>query len=165
MMIDVAFPQIDMRAELGKCTLKAFRGSDRAQGTDEGVAQRFKRQLFTRKHILKIKRFVRALDHLRSPIVTADASHQLEIWLTGVFRDENVAGAPQIAWPLSQRAPGQHELVPKRGLTIHKHHVQPMLETEILKSIVEQKCVDLPFINGEPAAFHPVFIHDYNHIL
>src|SRR6185369_926032 len=97
MMIDVAFPQIDMRAELGECTLKAFRGSDRAQGTDEGVAQRFKRQWFTRKHILKIKRFVRALDHLRSPIVTADASHQLEIRLAGILGNKDVAGASQIA--------------------------------------------------------------------
>ena len=121
--------------------------------------------MFARKNILKIKRFVCALDNFRGAIITPDSSHQLEIRVTGVFRDENVAGAPQIAWPLSQRAPGQHELVPKRGLPIHKHHVQPMLETEILKSIVEQKCVDLPFINSEPAAFHPVFIHDYNHIL
>ena len=40
-----------------------------------------------------------------------------------------------------------------------------MLEMEILKSVVEQQCVDLPFIDGEPTAFHPVLVHDYNHVL
>jgi hypothetical protein len=35
---------------------------------------------------------------------------------------------------------------------------------EILKSVVEEKCVDLPFVDREPAAFDPVFIHQHDHI-
>ena len=164
MMIDVALCEIHVRAEFGKRALKTFRGSNRAQRTDERVAQRLQRQLFARKNILKIKRFVRALDNFCGAIVTPDPSHQLEVRLAGVFRNENVAGAAQIARPLTQRAPGKQELVPKGCLSIHEHHVQPMLEMEILKSVVEQQCVDLPFIDGEPAAFHPVFVHQHDHV-
>jgi hypothetical protein len=127
MMIDVALRQVDVRTELGKRAFKTFRGCDRAQRTDERVAQRLKRQLFARKHILKIKRFVCAFDHFSGAIVTPDASHQLEIRLAGILSNKDVAGAAKIAWPLTQRAPGQHELVPERGLPIHEHHVQPML--------------------------------------
>jgi hypothetical protein len=36
---------------------------------------------------------------------------------------------------------------------------------EILKSVVEQQCIDLPFVDGEPATFHPVFIHEHDYIL
>jgi hypothetical protein len=40
-----------------------------------------------------------------------------------------------------------------------------MLEMEVLKSVVEQKCVDLPFVDREPAAFHAVFVHQHDYIL
>ena len=165
MMIDVALCEIHVRAEFGKRALETFRGGNRAQRTDERVAQRLQRQLFARKNILKIKRFVRAFDNFRGAIVTPDPSHQLEIRLAGVFRNKNVAGAAKIARPLAQGAPRQQELVPKRCLSIHEHHVQPMLEMEILESVVEQQRVDLPFIDGEPATFHPVFVHEYDNIL
>ena len=39
MMIDVAFREIDVRAEFGKRALKTFRRSNRAQRTDERIAQ------------------------------------------------------------------------------------------------------------------------------
>src|SRR5207247_4207036 len=96
MMIDVALCEIHVRAKLGERALKTFRGSDRAQRTNERVAQRLQRQLFARKNILKIKRFVRALDNFSGALVTPDPSHQLEIRLAGVCRNENVAGAAQI---------------------------------------------------------------------
>ena len=164
MMIDVALCEIHVRAKLGERTLKTFRRSDRAQRTDERVAQRLQRQLFARKNILKIKRFVRAFDNFSGAIVTPDAPHQLEIRLAGILGNKDVASAAKVAWPLTQRAPGQQELVPKRCLSIHEHHIQPMLEMEILKSVVEQQCVDLPFLDGEPAAFHPVFVHQHDHV-
>src|SRR5919197_2506559 len=135
MMIDVALSEIDVRTKLGKRALKTFGGSNRAQRTDERVAQDLERQLFARKNVLQVKRFVRAFDNFRGAIVTTDASHQFEIRFPGIFRNEDVAGAAQVARPLAQRAPGQQELVPKRGLSIHEHHVQPMLQMEILESV------------------------------
>ena len=72
MMIDVAFREIDVRAEFGKRALKTFRGSDPAKRTDERVAQSLERQLFASENILQIKRFVRALDNFRGAIVTPD---------------------------------------------------------------------------------------------
>jgi hypothetical protein len=137
MMIDVALRQVDVRAELGERALETFRGCDRTQRTDERVAQSLKRQLFARKHILEVKRFVRAFDHFRGAIVTPDASHQLEIRLAGILGNKDITGAAQIARPLTQCAPGQQKLVPERCLPIHEHHIQPMLEMEILKSVVE----------------------------
>src|SRR6478672_11033039 len=127
MMIDVAFREIDVRAEFGKRALKTFRGCDRAKRTDERVAQNLERQLFAGKNILQVKRFVRALDNFGGPIVTPDPSHQLEISIAGSLGNKDVAGAAKIAWPLAQRAPGQQELIPKRCLSIHEHHIQPML--------------------------------------
>src|SRR4029078_12715764 len=106
MMIDVALRQIDMRAEVSKCALKTFGGCNRAERTDERVAQSLERQLFAGKNILKIKRFVRAFDNFRSSIVTANPSHQLEIRFAGIFRNKNIAGAAKNARAFTQRAAG-----------------------------------------------------------
>src|ERR1051325_279369 len=40
-----------------------------------------------------------------------------------------------------------------------------MFQVKILKSIIEQECIHFPFVNGEPATFHPIFVHEYDHIL
>src|SRR5215468_7519926 len=131
MMIDVALCKIDVRAEFVERVLETFRRRNRAQRTDEGVAQRLKGQLFARKHILEVKRFVRAFDNFGGAIVTPDASHQLEIGFAGILGNKNVAGAAKIAGPLAQRAPRQKEFVSERRLSIYQHHVQSMLEMEV----------------------------------
>ena len=40
-----------------------------------------------------------------------------------------------------------------------------MFEMQILKSVVEQERIDIPFVDGEPAAFYPVLVHEHNHVL
>src|SRR5215831_9642286 len=107
MMIDVTLCQINVRPEVGKSGLETFRSSNRAQRTDERVAQSLKRQLFAGKNILQIKRFVSAFDNFRGAIITPDTSHQLEIRVAGILGNKDIAGAAQIARLLTQRAPGQ----------------------------------------------------------
>src|SRR5215813_5797395 len=135
MMIDVLLCEIDVRAQFAEGGFEAFRRSNRAQRTNENVAQSLERQLFARKNILKIEGLVRAFDYLGGAIVTPNASHQLEIGFACVFGNKNVAGAAKIARPLAQRPPGQEEFVTERRLPIHQHHVEPMLEMQILKSV------------------------------
>src|SRR5262249_4614426 len=102
MMIDVTLCQINVRPEVGKSGLETFRSSNRAQRTDERIAQSLKRQLFTGKNILQIKRFVRTFDDFGGAIITTDASHQLEIGLAGIFGNKDVAGAAKTALCLTQ---------------------------------------------------------------
>src|SRR5437667_8944106 len=106
-----------------------------------------------------------AFDHFRGAIVAPDAFHQLKIMLAGVLGDKDVAGAAKIARPFPQRAPGQQEFVSERSLSIYEHHVQAMLEVQILKSIIEQQRIDLPFIDGEPSAFGAVFVYQHDYVL
>src|SRR5215813_9419797 len=96
MMINVAFRQIYMRTQFGKRALKTFRGSNRAERTDERVAQSLKRQLLTGKHILQVKRFMRTFDNFCRSIVTPDTSHQLEISVSGILGNKDVAGTAKI---------------------------------------------------------------------
>ena len=108
---------------------------------------------------------MRAFDDFGGPIITPDPPHQFEIRLAGILCDKDVAGASEIARPLPQRAAGKQEFVSEGSLSIYKHHVQPMFEMEILKSIIEQQRIYLPFIDGEPAAFYPVFVHQHDYVL
>src|SRR5262249_54937478 len=98
-----------MRAEFGKRALKTFRSSNRAQRTNERVAQGLKRQLFAGKDILQVKRFVRTFDNFRGAIVTPDTSHQFEISVAGILGNKDIAGAAQIARPLAERSAWQQE--------------------------------------------------------
>ena len=108
---------------------------------------------------------MRAFDDFRGPIVTPDASHQIEIRLAGVLCDKDIAGAAKIARRFTQRAPREQEFVSERRLSIYKHHVQPMFEMQILKPIIEQQRIDLPFIDSEPPAFDPVLVHQHDYVL
>src|SRR5438094_9316425 len=103
-MIDVALGEIDMRPEFVQRSFEAFGGRDRAERADEGVLQSGKRQLFARKSILQMERFMRAFDDFRGTIVTADAFHETRIRFAGILCDKDVAGAAEIARPLPQRA-------------------------------------------------------------
>ena len=89
---------------------------------------------------------MRAFDNFRSTIVAPDASHQLGVRRAGIFGDEDVAGAPKIARPFTQSSSREQEFVPERSLSIYKDHVESMFQVQILKSVVEQQGIDLPFI-------------------
>lgn len=127
--------------------------------------QSFKRQLFARKNILEVERFMRAFDDFGGTIVTADTFHQSEIRFAGVLRDKDVAGAAEIARPLAQGASRKQEFVSERRLPINQHHVQPMFEMQVLESVIEQQRIDLPFIDREPATFYTVFVHEHDYVL
>src|SRR5207249_7578677 len=165
MMIDVALREIDVRAKFLQRFFEALRRRDRVEQTNERVAQSVERQSFASENILQIERFMRAFDHFGGTIVAPNASHQLEIRFTGIFCDKDVAGATEIARPLAQCSSGKQKFVSERRLPIDEHHVEPMLKMQILKSIIEQQGIDLPFIDREAAAFYPVLIHDHNYIL
>src|ERR1700752_1577696 len=108
-MIDVAFREIDMRSEFLQSVLEACGRRDRAKRADKRVLQSFQRQSFARKNILDIKRFMGAFDDFSGAIVTADASHQIEIRLAGVLCNKDIAGAAEIPWRFAQRAPRKQE--------------------------------------------------------
>src|SRR3954447_10680410 len=152
MMIDVALRQIDVGAKFLQRSLEAFRRGNRTERTHERAAQGVKRELFPAKNVLKIKRLMRAFDYLGCPIIAPDTSHQFEIGLAGVLRNENVAGATEITWSLAQSPTREQQFVPERRLPIYKHHIEPVFEMQILESVVEQQCVDLPFVDGQSAA-------------
>src|SRR6266404_608466 len=109
--------------------------------------------------------FMRALDDFRSAIVTADAPHQIEIRFASIFCDKDVTGSPEIARCFPQRASGKQEFISERRLSIDEHHVQPMFEMQILKPVIKQQRIHLPFINREAAAFYAVFVHQHDHVL
>src|SRR5437764_9437246 len=111
-----------------------------------------------------MQRFVRAFDDFRSAIVAADASHQLGVRRAGIFSDEDVASAPKIARPFTQGSSREQELVPERSLSIYEDHVESMFQVQILKSVVEQQRIDLPFIYRQAAAFYPILVHQHDHV-
>src|SRR5437773_11487481 len=112
-----------------------------------------------------MKRFMRAFDDFRGAIVTADASHQIEVGLAGVLCNKDVAGAVKIARRFAQRAPREQEFVSERSLTIYEHHVQPVFEMDIRKSIIEQESVDPPIVDGESAGVDSEFVHQDDYVL
>jgi hypothetical protein len=50
-------------------------------------------------------------------------------------------------------------------LSIDEHHIEPMFEMQILKSVVEQQRIHLPFIDREPSAFYAIFVHQHDYVL
>ena len=100
-----------------------------------------------------------AFDDLGGAIVTPNPFHQCVVRLAGILSYEDVTGAAQITWRFAQHAAWKQEFVPEGSLSIHQHHVEPMFEMQILKSVIEQKRVNLPFVDCNPAAFYSVLVH------
>jgi len=115
-------------------------------------------------NVLQIKRPVRAFDDLGGAIVTPDALNERVIRFARIFGDEDVARAPQIARRLAQSAAREQEFVTERRLSVHQDHVEPMFKMQILQAIIEQQCVNVPFVDCEPAAFYAVFVHEDDHV-
>ena len=86
-----------------------------------------------------------ALDDLGGAIVAANPLDQLVVRLACAFGDENVTGAAKIARRLAQCPARQEKLVSKRRLPIDQHDIEPMLEMEILQSVIEQEGVGSHF--------------------
>src|SRR5438132_3739346 len=105
-----------------------------------------------------MQRFVRAFDNFRSAIVTSNSLDQLLVGFAGAFGDENITGAPQIAWRLAQGSARQQKFVSKRRLPIDQHNIEPMFEMKILQTVVEQQSVGVHFFYGEQAALDPVLV-------
>ena len=66
---------------------------------------------------------------------------QLVVRFARAFGDEDVTGPAQISRRLAQGSARQQKLVSKRRLAIDQDNVEPMLEMEILQTVVEQERV------------------------
>ena len=107
---------------------------------------------------------MRAFDNFGGPIVTPDALNERIVGLSGIFGNEDVTGAAQIARCFAQRPAREQKFIAKWRLSINQHHVEAMFEMQILQTIVEQERIDAPSIDREPAALYPVFVHQHDHI-
>ena len=108
---------------------------------------------------------MRALDDFGRAIVTSDSFNKSFIRFTRALRNEDIAGAPQVPWRLAQGSAGQKKFIPKRGLPIHQHNIEAMLEMKVLQSIVEQERIDFPFVDRHQPAFDAVFIDQHDDVL
>src|SRR6266487_3950935 len=95
---------------------------------------------------------MRAFDDLGGASVTPNALNERVIRFARIFGDEDVARASQIARRLAQGAAGEQEFVTEWRLSIHQDHVEPMFKMQILQAIIEQQCIDVPFIDCEAPA-------------
>src|SRR6476620_281071 len=141
MVIGEALRQFDAGSEFAQAVLEAFRRRDSAKGTDIGVGQAAKGKLFPAVNVLQIERLVGALNDFGGAIVAPDPRDQLVVRLARALGNEDVTGPAQIPRRLAQGPPREEELVSKRGLPIDQNDVEPMLEMEILQSVVEQEGV------------------------
>src|SRR5437764_734730 len=107
-----------MRAKFLQRFFEALRRRDRAERTNERVVQSVERQSFAGKNILQMERFMRAFDDFGGAIVAPNARHQIEIRLTGIFCDKDVAGATEIARRFAQGPSGKQKFVSERRLPI-----------------------------------------------
>src|SRR5205814_5545330 len=112
----------------------------------------FEWQSFAGINILKIEWVMRAFDDLGGALVTPDTLNERAIRFAGIFGNEDVTCASQIARRLAQGAAGEQEFVTEWRLSIHQDHVEPMFKMQILQAIIKQQCIDVPFIDCEAAA-------------
>src|SRR5438874_4500902 len=111
-----------------------------------------------------MQRPVRALNNFRGAIVMADSFDQLFIRFAGTFRNENVTGAAQIPRWFAQCSTRQKKFVPERRLPINQHDIEPMLEVEILQTVVEQQSIGVHFFNREEPALDAILVDQYGHV-
>src|SRR5207244_4417032 len=97
-------------------------------------------------------------DDLGRSVVAPNPFDEGFIWIARALCDKDVAGAAQVAGRLAQRPARQEVLVPKWRLPINQDNVQPMLQMQILQSVIKKKRVSLQFPDREKAAFYPIFI-------
>ena len=108
---------------------------------------------------------MRAFDDLGRAVVAPNPLDELVVRLTRALGDEDVAGASQISRRLAQRSSRQQILVSEWCLSIDQHDVEPVFQMEILQTVVEEQRVGLQFFDGEEPAFHPVLVHEHDHVL
>src|SRR5947199_10380367 len=106
-----------MRAQFLQRFFEALRRRDRAERSNERGVQSVARQSFAGKNMLQVERFMRAFDDFGGAVVAPDAPHQLEIRLTGMFCDKDVARATEIARRFAQRPSGKQKFVSERRLS------------------------------------------------
>src|SRR5215469_12624943 len=111
--------------------------------------------------MLEIKRFVGALDDFRCSVVTPNSLNQIVVRLAITFCDENIACSSQVPGRLAQRATGEQMLIAEGCLTIDQHNVEPMFQVKILQTVVEQKSVNVEFLQRMQPRLHPILVDHY----
>ena len=107
---------------------------------------------------------MRALDDLRRAIVTPNAFDQFLIGFAGALGDENVTGPAQIPRRFAQCSARQKKFISERRLPIDQHNIEPMLQMEILQTVIEQQGIGFPFFDREEAALYPILVDEHDHI-
>src|SRR5262245_29310674 len=81
------------------------------------------------------------------------------------FRNKDRARARQMGGWLTQGAARKQSLVAGWLLKVDQHNVPtPAPQLPVLESIIEQERVTAEFLDGVAPAFHPILVHEHDHV-
>ena len=77
------------------------------------------------------------------------------------LRDEDVTGPLQIGRRLPQGTPREHEARSEGSRPIHQHNIVPVLQLQVLKSVIQDQHVRAELLDGRCASLHPILVHHH----
>ena len=164
MMVCEALGINQLRSELHQTLFEALRLGNATEGGHSAAFQNLQPRSLPRENVLQVERMMDALDDPRGRIELRNSPTQFRR-ITITLGNKNRAGSRQVRRRLTQSPPRQQPFVAERLLPVHQNNVLPPApQFPILEPIIQQQCVAPEFFNGITPTFHPVLIHQHDHV-
>ena len=131
--------QLKLYSKPTETLLETLGGGDGRKGARPETLEFFEGKDFSCGKILQLHRVVATLEDGCGPVVFPDPLDQCGNVAPITFRDQDMGSSTEMFRRFAKSASRKKVLVAKRGFAVNQHQIEPSVQFEILKSIVQNE--------------------------